>query len=192
MPNHCIQAIEKSVAGKVMASWRRVFLVAHVWLTALMTLLTGFPHFRCQCPTGNVKEICLSSLFSSGDCCCAGSCCTPSPNGTTRSYEVSTARQTKRSCGCCHVTSEQNTRENHSHSQIKTPGCNRTLIQASQVLYPSQQPSNDCLVAGLPVFDLAPVFLTLPVQTESSLPPWQSYAQPPPTDLVVTLQHFLI
>jgi hypothetical protein len=176
-----------------MASWRRMFLVAHVWLTALMTLLTGLPHFRCQCPSGYVKSLCFSGFFSTGECCCAGSCCAPSSGaGATRSCDAPIERKVKRSCCCCHATAAQNTGKKYSHSEIKIPGCKRTLIQATQVRHSSPQPINDCLVAGLSVFDLAPFDLSLSVQAGDSLSSWQSYSQPPPTNLVVTFQHFLI
>jgi hypothetical protein len=168
-----------------------MFLVAHVWLTAFLTLLAGLPHFRCQCPTENAQPISLSTPFPVGKCCAAGSCCPSSPERSDRSGEFVTASQTKRPC-CCHATSEPNTSKDGRHSQLKSLTCNRTLTDVAPALPSSQQKASENLVVELLVSDFAPPSLDVSLQAGYSVSPWQSYSQPPPTDLVVTLQHFLI
>jgi hypothetical protein len=71
-------------------------------------------------------------------------------------------------------------------------GCKRTLADAAPALPSSQQMTNAHWVVELLVPDLAPLSLDLSFQAGHSVSPWQSHSQPPPTDLVVTLQHFLI
>jgi hypothetical protein len=174
-----------------MATWRRKFLVAHVWLTAFTTLLAGLPHFRCQCPTEYAQPLSLSIPFPVGKCCGAGSCCPSSPEGPDHSGDFVTVSQAKRPC-CCHAKSEPNTNNDGRHTQLKSLNCKRTLTDAAPALSSSQKITSENLVVELLVSNLAPPSLDLSLQAGYFSPPWQSHSQPPPTDLVVTLQHFLI
>jgi hypothetical protein len=176
----------------IMATWRRMFLVAHVWLTAFTTLLAGLPHFRCQCLTEHSQPISLSIPFQVGKCCQAGSCCPSAPGGSAHSGGSPTASQAERPCCCCHATSEQNTDKRGRHSELKDLGCKRTLTDAAPALPASQQMTHAHWVVELLVSDLAPLSLDPSFQARYSISPWQSHSPPSPTDLVVTLQHFLI
>jgi hypothetical protein len=55
-------------------------MVGLVCGAALMTPVSGMPHFCCRCPNGRVKSFCLGLSFKSTGCCCGGgSCCSGSP-----------------------------------------------------------------------------------------------------------------
>jgi hypothetical protein len=192
MPFHRSIANEESVVGNVMATWRRMFLVAHIWLTAFAVMFAGLPHFRCLCPSEYAKPISLNGPFQISKCCNAGSCCSSSIQVTDRSDDLSTASEAKRPCCCCHGSSAQKPDKNNQHDQLNSSGCKRTLIEADPALPSSQQPVNDCLTAGVLIADAAPSLLDLSRQAGDFLLPWQSHAEPPPTDLVLTLQHFVI
>src|SRR5262245_60186384 len=58
-----------------MAALGKKARVAHVWLTALLTLFAGLPRVQCRCPDGRVKPFCLGPCVradGSPGCCCAG------------------------------------------------------------------------------------------------------------------------
>src|SRR5438552_17897173 len=58
-----------------MLTLRYVAVTGHVWLTAIMTLVAGLPHWQCLCPNGNTKSACLEITSSAQACCCNGGCC---------------------------------------------------------------------------------------------------------------------
>jgi hypothetical protein len=178
--------------GIIMATWRRMFLVAHVWLTAFMMLFAGLPHVRCQCPTEHDKPIRPSIPFQIGKCCGAGSCCTPAPEGDDRSGDTSIASEAEQVCCCCHTSTMQNADKKEQCGQLESLGCKRALTDADPVLSSSQEPVNAGLISWMLISDTAPTFLALPRQAGDSSLSWQSHEKPPPTDLVLTLQHILI
>jgi hypothetical protein len=177
--------------GAIMATWRRMFLVAHVWLTAFMMLFAGLPYVRCQCLADFAKPIFPSAPFQVSNCCGAGSSCTPSPQGTDRSGDTSRTSQVKMACCCCHAASAQST-DKDKHAQLKNLGCKRTLTDADPALPSSQERVNDSMAVELLLSDIAPASLDLSAEAGCFLLAWQNHSEPPPTDLVLTLQHFVI
>jgi hypothetical protein len=175
-----------------MAAWRRMFLLAHVWLTAFMTLLAGLPHLRCQCSTEYAKPVLPIGPCQVSKCCDADSYCTSSTEDADRSDDSSTEILAKRRCCCCQSSAAQLTDKDNPHGKLKSLGCKRTLTEADPALLSVQEPVNSDLVAGMLTSDSASPFRDLSRQAGFSLPPWQSHAEPPPTDLVLTLQHFNI
>jgi hypothetical protein len=175
-----------------MATWRRVFLVAHVWLTAFTTLFAGSPHLRCKCPTEHVKLIFLVFPLRAGDCCRGACCATPPEEGTPQASNSPTVKQEQRQCCCCRGATRRNVEEGERHARLESLGCKRTLAEADPVLPSPQQTAGDSLIVGLFLPGPAPALLISPLQTGSSLPPWESHHLPPPTDLVINLRHFII
>jgi hypothetical protein len=51
-----------------MACVPKILCAGHVWLTAAMTLVAGFPHFECRCPAGQFKPFCLGFCSATHGC----------------------------------------------------------------------------------------------------------------------------
>lgn len=171
----------------IMKLIRPVIRAGAVWLTALMTLVTGLPHFVCICPDGHRKPFCLGFCSPTTGCCCASECCArseapSSPNADTM----------ETCCSCHHKARSSNTKQ-VPHAQLASQGCRKTIVQAdfaivttgwrtavdpSALVFPV--PALDSVVKGPCPFDLDGRFA------------WRSCRIPPPTDLVVTLKHLLI
>jgi hypothetical protein len=56
----------------------------------------------------------------------------------------------------------------------------------------SPEPAQDNPAAGPFLPTPAPAFVSLPPRADGQRPSWQAHRLPPPTDLVITLQHFVI
>lgn len=161
--------------------------VAHVWLTALLTLVSGIPHVQCRCPSGRLKPFCLSFPFRSGasaSCCCAaggsssGSCCL-APDSPPAGETVPT---------CCNHAHGRRAREG---SRAGASCCSRTLASPGEftpspsVTRPTAEPG---WVAALPSLGPAGV-----LPHERGLLSWQAHLlAPPPADLVTVLQRLTI
>jgi len=158
-----------------------------VWLTALMTLITGLPHFDCLCPNGHHKPFCLGLCSQSTGCCCAGGCCVRS--------EVSSSpnADTPETCCSCHHKARPSQTKQDPPAQLESPGCRKTIVQPDFAIVTTARsaavdPSD--LVSPVPAF-ASVVEGPCPFDRNGRLA-WQCYRIPPPTDLVVNLKHLLI
>src|SRR5438874_13612654 len=116
----------------LMACFARIAWVGHIWLTALMTLVAGMPHFACRCPDGPVKPFCLGPTSGTSGCCCSGTsglsrqgtCCryTQSPRGADQLQARS----------CCQHQARQSNGSPGKQPEVGSRGCTRTLT-ASEV-----------------------------------------------------------
>jgi hypothetical protein len=168
-----------------MGSWRRVFLVSQVWLMAFLTLFAGLPHVSCLCPNGHVKPFCLSFIAGAAGCC-AGTCCSrPRPGEDPESPSSEPAKKS-----CCHAA--QRSGPAGDPRRLGSQGCRRTLAETDPAVPGTEASAQKSSAAG--PFVLAPAvhLPALPATAGEERLSWQSYRLPPPTDLVVTLQHFLI
>jgi hypothetical protein len=160
----------------------RIFWIGQVWLTAFTVLIAGLPTYRCRCPDGRVKLFCPSFLLGTKGCCCAGACCrTPS----------SLAQPEREKCCCCRPDSALPT--SGADGRVETSGCRRTLAPSGFVgVSATQESAEPGPVAGtlLP----APPVASAPLSplAEPQRLSWQDSRLPPPTDLVITLQHLVI
>ncbi len=175
-----------------MGLFRHAVYTGTIWLTAVMTLIAGAPHFDCRCANGHVKPYCLGLAAKKG-CCCAGSCCSSPPRAeeeNATSPDPSSAPAGEKSC-CCHEQRQSDAGRNPAESTFEKTGCQKTFVEAADAV-----PS----AAKVVVPDLlTPLFLLFPA---SVFPPFEirlyadSFASnqglSPPTDLVIVLQRFLI
>ena len=174
---------------------QKMAVSALVWLTAVMTLIAGSPHFDCVCPDGHFKLFCLASAFEKAGCCCGGRCCSSGQSCSCCSESASAASPKPKQRSCC-------SRESRGHKpaaapattvQIQQPHCcvkiatlpkSFTSSPAKMVVQPDTTPSLSLPVAALAA---SPV----PV-TKRGRASWQVHLLAPPTDLVIALQHLLI
>lgn len=148
-----------------------------VCLAAFLTLLSGTPHLDCLCPDGHIKLFCLSFASGSSSCCCHGACCQAG------------AGEKKPAC-CCHGRHARG--HNAPGSGLSAPACRKTLAHSETAVLPArsaEQPHNAVTLAVLA--PVAPVAVP-PTEAACRRLSWQGYHQPPPTDLVITLQHLTI
>jgi hypothetical protein len=154
-------------------------------MTAVAVLLAGFPHYHCRCPDGRLKLLCFGWAIGK-DCCCAGPCC-PAPS------RAAPVKPAKKACCCCHAHPGPDGNDADSHPRVASPGCQKTVVPADFVAVAvTPKVALDGPAAG-PF--LLPPSLPLPLLTSDAGRPvftWESYRAPPPTNLVIALQHFVI
>lgn len=171
-----------------MRSVRRTFLIAPVWLAALMTLATGVPHFRCQCPDGHVKPFCAGPSPVASRGCCGGSCCSSGGACCPAQDDADAGREP---APCCAGHDDPLPGGNPAPDARGTP-CQRTPAQAEDRALTHTRTSGS----------EGPVFaMPLPAQAASAPPPcaatrpladWSLHSPAPPADLITLLQHLLI
>jgi hypothetical protein len=170
---------------------RRVIGVAPVWLAAVMTLAAGVPHFRCRCPDGNLKLFCLNASSEGSDCCCHGSCCTAST--ASESSKCATEAETNHSECCGQQDQPQTTTVPGRDCKAECAGCQRSLAPAEPaILGTTKRTAGEDVTARL-------VARTTETSPSACVPAFRSYpliwqlsSIPPPTDLVIAFQHFVI
>jgi hypothetical protein len=195
----------------MMTCLRRLILVALVWLTAASTLLAGLPHFECLCPNGQRGSYCLGIVTNATGCCCGGSCCISGRTGCCTPTAGDDRGEPQQAPTCCGQQEGEDTPASEGESKgncarqppspkpepqgdpvhVQSPGCEKTLAHAEVLTFARADTS-----APAP-FDLC---LPLVDRLSPALPPgavydpidWVTYCIPPPTDLVIALQHFLI
>jgi hypothetical protein len=155
--------------------------VSLIWLTAASTLFASLPHIECRCPDGHLKAICFASVISPESDCCS----------EPRDEEATECT------GCC----GQKTPRAHaadstpdSAGQVKQRGCNKQLIQpglafASYIDVPTIKLAK---TAPLDLHVSATTGANLVVLPQASCSRPDSQHAPPPPDLLILLQHFLI
>jgi hypothetical protein len=177
-------------------------VVALVWLTAASTLLAGLPRFECACPAAQPGPASPDvKAKATGCCCCAPEagergdqhpCCQHEgqetcPDSPKRAGAVSGQapsglhgpQAATSPTGSPELTQARCAKTPLAPSRAVTAAVSKTHSggwQAPELL----APTGACPVA-------APSSCAAP-----SRHPWLTSHVPPPTDLVVTLQHFLI
>ncbi len=177
-----------------MGRFRQTALVAQVWVTAVMTLVAGLPHFDCRCPDGRVKPFCLSFAFETSGCCCSGTCCSPTEESANRSgYGTTPARQAKKA-PCCSRHRGPETSELPSANGCRAggSGCVRTLTQPQDVACAPSQATGRADVAALVAVPASVSFVHALPAAAHNQPSWETHSLAPPVDLVTVLQHLLI
>jgi hypothetical protein len=148
---------------------RGLLLTAQVWLTAILTLLSGVPRFSCVCPDGSVRSSFLGVVFSGGKvCCCAES---PSAPGAPR-----------KSCCAAHAGGRSAPSSPSRGSQ-----CHKTVATSDALSAPAAPANGDVQAPALPA----------PPPAAESFAAVHAASAPvaflsPPTDLTIRLRHLVI
>ena len=152
----------------IMRRLRKVLLHSFVWLTAASTLLAGTPQVQCAC-AGPVKA--LGSASAGDEPCC---CCTAKPND--ESVPPS----------CCHPSSAP--KDDLAGPTIRQNECRKVLVRPAAATV--QRTTAPCLpLATLAQFAL-PNFVDATVAQGNFFT--TDLPLPPPVDVHLVLQHFLI
>jgi hypothetical protein len=164
--------------------------ISFIWLTGVMTLVAGMPHFACHCPDGRVKPLCLGSVSEPSGCCCGGACCSSFAGRSDPSWMAPGQFHTR---SCCQHQQRQANASSGQQQAVGPQSCTRIVASCEISLVPSRGK----LEVGK---DLTASACLLLSAMESACPPavahgvyaWQSHQVAPPTDLTTTLQRFLI
>jgi len=169
---------------------RGIIQVGPVWLTALMTLVASAPQLYCRCPDGSLKLFCHGAPSTATGCCCGGSCASGGCP-THRTPQAGTPGQRSGCCGQSHV--QPTAKAPGQRCQAAGAGCQMTLVPAVAVIItPTKKALADDLTARLFVpTPETPLALRVSACGNCRIT-WQNYRLPPPTDLVIAHQHFLI
>ena len=156
---------------------------AQVWCAAVLTVIAGTPHLSCACPGGQVKPFCFGSASDTMKCCCGGGCC------SQREGAPPVSQAEKHVCCCCQAASHAG---RTGAAKVESAGCRKALSPSEfKALTPTRTVVGVDLSAGLlPPAPPIGALTFAPVQERS--PVGSDSYRPPPTDLVIALQHFLI
>jgi hypothetical protein len=97
----------------------------------------------------------------------------------------------RRCCCCCQNCSTRGGDSTSRQAHIKSQGCKRSLSGAKIVADPVRVPAFPDCSASLPLAEISAPILPSTL-TCSAWFAHASYHPPPPTDLVIVLQHFVI
>jgi hypothetical protein len=179
-----------------MAYLGKAAMVGQVWLTAIMTLIAGMPHFSCLCPDGAVKPLCVSLTADSSGCCCAGGkCCAHSRHSETgcckATKPVEAGRSTAKSC-CAAKQNHKPAEQSAPRFQAERKCCVKTPAQPpiTAVSYYKTVIERD--VSFAPLLPQSAALSTSWRAGAHGPAAWQINLTAPPTDLVDLLQRYLI
>jgi hypothetical protein len=153
-----------------MRKLRAVLVHCVVWLTAATTLLAGTPHLQCRCPNGLLKPVCFASVNVEACCCCG----------------VVQDQDDEAPPSCCQSTHAKATEA--AGATFRPSGCQKTLVEPHSATWhrtawaEPQQTVNIWAYA-----DFSAVMIVRAVNSTTL-----TYTLPPPLDLHLVLQHFVI
>ena len=157
----------------------KTILIGQVYLTAIMTLIAGMPHFVCRCPGELAKAVDSRPATQATACCGCGACGSVSAIG-------------KRSC--CSQTSAPSKSEGTTRShQAAGSECTKVAGLPKVPAVSSTRSAKPIEISyGLAAGSLA--VLSSPLQTESpdSVSRWTGHSPAPPANRVISLQRLLI
>ena len=182
--------------GFVSMAW-----AVQVWTVAAMTLLAGIPWTDCVCPDGTRKVFCSGRQAPDSGCC--GAAC------PSQSSEAKSGCAAKQSPCCLHNTGQTKpTKESESsprtsrqtpspkpdsHGQVAAKGCSRVLTDSqTAVVTAAEQSGGDSYVCAAAALGTSCMQITSRPGSALYFVARQGYAQPPPTDLVISLQRLVI
>ncbi len=166
-----------------------------VLLTAAMTLVAGSPHFVCRCPNGQVKPFCLGFTSKTTGCCCDGTCCcssTPGKSCCCGQSDAPAGPASQESC-CLQHRDQQSTESQGTTWQVGRVRCTKTMAQPPVFVSVSpKSPVSDEAFARPFVAAESVLVSAVPMSEGHGHFSWELHLLPPPTDLVIALQRFLI
>jgi len=164
---------------------RKVMTAGFVWVTALSTLIAGTPHFDCRCPNGDRKLFCLGFSLT-GPGCCGEQCCA----AVVEEKSTPSADEFETACPLCSQKHAQPAGPSRDHSNVSSTGCHRTWQQAASALVRTACDSADAVLAV--AFVAVPAKMCAVEPTNQIFQIELAHHGPPPTDLIIALQHLTI
>lgn len=176
-----------------MKSLRQLLLTGLVWLTAGMTLVAGTPHFQCKCPNGTVKPFCIRTMLGlSTDCCVGNCCCLAASSGRSCCGGRGNATDVPEKQACCHKGALPVAESESDCKHVRTPGCVKTLAPQQPFMDSVEQKFIFDASHALPVLATIDTFNVVPFTADIRAMCARLDHDSSPSDLVVTLQRFVI
>jgi hypothetical protein len=177
--------------GDMMSSAGKTTWAVFGWLTAVMTLVAGLPHFQCQCPNGSIKPFCFGVFCSSTGCCC-NNVCSGAPKGVYRNGRGAAQGKGRAACCCRNTGSPSAPRSSSGTPQVQATGCQKSLVQHQHFVTSASTKvthNRGAIDSILPAFT---TFSRLDPARATAAKQGLHSAAPPPLDLIIVLQRFLI
>jgi hypothetical protein len=177
--------------GMIMNALGKTTWAGFGWLTAVMTLVAGLPHFQCQCPNGAIKPFCFGVFCSSSACCC-GNGSSGGPKDSRRNARPVAGRKGRPACCCGRTNSLAKPKDSGGPPCVDGKGCQKSLTQQQQ--FAPTTPTkivHDPGAADPALCTSAALALLASARTPDEVSRLH-FADPPPPDLVIVLQRFLI
>jgi hypothetical protein len=169
-------------------------LISHVWLTAVMVPIAGFPHFDCRCPNGHVKYFCIGTIRNAAGCCCGSACCGAAGQSTCccARRDQATGRPDKKKACCAGNRSHKISRSSGNRPTLEQSCCTKTVVCPAVFGRTHGQPASlKAPVANVACACHADQVLPLQV-SEFSDPRRQNHLLGPPANLRILLRQFQI
>ena len=148
---------------------RRALVHTFVWLTAATTLVAGTPQVQCGCAVAAMPA--QNATVGEEPCCC----CVPKPAVDTVSRS------------CCHSMSAS--KDDFAGPTIRSNECQKIVVQPADAAV--QRTSAECqhsaVIAGFTATNFSTATVVQVGAVNVDLPPL-----PPPIDVHLVLQHFVI
>jgi hypothetical protein len=192
---------------------RKTAMALLVWATAVSSLLGSIPHFTCRCPDGTLKEFCSGQATSESSCCCNGKCCCSTGGaGSCCQGKSAPTQEGKTEPSCCQASITEapsksaDGRPDEVNAQKIGPNprsrpeecvlisrscCQKTLAKAESrtLVRPETEPVKQVEFGLAPLAPLCVGYNPSPLALRNG---WSISRLPPPTDLVIAFQHFVI
>jgi hypothetical protein len=168
-----------------MLSIRYIAVTGHVWLTAIMTLVAGLPHWQCLCPNGTTKsarlELTAQACCGNGDCC--GKRCCSAGRAT-----VAKQNETR---NCCKQLTAAASQKSDGQPTMQTAGCSRSLAANDQI---AVSPSKRADVYQNVLLQSPALGHSTPMLMPAAHSPtvWETHLLVPCTDRVLTFSRLVI
>ena len=172
---------------------RKIIWSFIVLATVASTLLANTPLIVCACWTGQEKKLIVPTDAKSSSCSCGSNCC-PSTDHQKPCCKKPADKKTMKPTlplPTDQPQDEQGTDPSHNEPAINSPDCQKTMAQPEVFSLNLREVTAGGVLIDFLQSPPSDQYDVLPV-TFSSQVNWQAYRLPPPTDLVVALQHFLI
>jgi hypothetical protein len=164
---------------------RRIFCSLVVLATAASTLLANVPLAVCACSPVPVNQNARSEETSPSSCCCGNHCCPSTSNERSCCTPKATPKPTA-------VTSSPAKQKEMPTNEptIKAPDCQQAVAPTKTFSIEQRHGNANDVVILVHSAAVEPI-CHLRSGIASPLT-WQVHRVPPPTDLVVAFQHFVI
>jgi hypothetical protein len=163
-----------------MAHISKAILAGQIYLTAIMTLIAGMPHFVCRCP-GKVVD--SPPEVQTASCCCCSSC------GSARGQEKSIGKRS-----CCSQTSApgKNKETTRSHQATGSDCTKVTGLPKVPAVSATKSAKLFDVSSSAWTASVTFIYLSLQIGPRDSVGRWTGHSPAPPTDRVISLQRLLI
>lgn len=162
---------------------RQLYLTLLVWSTSFTTLLATSPHLDCICPDGSKKPFCLRFVLGES-MCCVTPCCEPATEAKCCKCQKNKAPE---------VVKSDFAKGKAGKPAIHKANCEKNLAVSEVVGVQDHSVSHVQSLISFVLDSILPIPEAAVIPLSHSSLGWDDIdSSPPPNDLVVLFQHYLI